>query len=292
MTFRGAMTALVTPFKDGQIDQEALSDLVEWQIAQGIDGLVPCGTTGESITLSAEEHARVINIVVERAKRRVPVLAGAGAASTRHTVELCQAAKEAKADGVLLVAPYYNRPSPQGLVAHFEAVLREVSFPTVLYNIPKRTGVDMDLAVLERLSALSDIVGIKEATGQILRSQDIVAAFGTRFCVLSGDDTIVLGILAVGGQGVISVTSNVVPDRIARVVSLFDQGKICEARTLHQSLLPLHTALFLESNPGPVKAALAHLNKISLELRLPLVQPERAILDKIRDALTDVTGGT
>lgn len=285
MIFKGAITALVTPFKDGQLDEGALSDLVEWQVSLGIDGLVPCGTTGESVTLSALEHARVIKLVVERAKGRVPVLAGAGSVSTRHTIELCQAAKEAKADGVLLVAPYYNRPSREGLVAHFQAVVRQVSMPVVLYNIPKRTGVDLDLDVLERLSSLSDIVGIKEATGQSLRSQEIVAAFGSRFAVLSGDDAIVLAIMAVGGQGVISVTSNIVPDRIAKVVSLWNQGMVTQARDLHFSLLPLHAAMFLESNPGPVKAALAQLGKISPELRLPLVQPLPATQQRIQAAL-------
>lgn len=285
MMFQGAITALVTPFKDGQVDESALSELVEWQIGQGVDGLAPCGTTGESVTLSAQEHRRVITLVVERAKGRVPVLAGAGSASTRHTIELCRAAKQAKADGVLLVAPYYNRPSSAGLVAHYEAVVREVSMPVVLYNIPKRTGVDINLEVLERLSSLPEIVGIKEATGQSVRSQEIVARFGSRFAVLSGDDAIVLAILAVGGKGVISVTSNIVPDRVAKVVSLWNQGKVNDARELHLSLLPLHAAMFLESNPGPVKNALAQLGRIAPELRLPLVTPLPATQERIRAAL-------
>ncbi len=288
MTFQGAITALVTPFKDEHIDEKALRELVEWQISQGINGLAPCGTTGESVTLSAEEHARVLTIVAEQTKGRVPVLAGAGTVSTRHTIELCRAAREAKVDGVLLVTPYYNRPTAAGLVAHFETVLREVPLPTVLYNIPKRTGVDLDVSVLERLSALKHIVGIKEATGDILRSQSIVATFGSRFIVLSGDDGIVLGTLAVGGQGVISVTSNVAPDRVSKVVALWQEGKIEEARKLHFSLLPLHEALFLESNPGPVKAALGQLGKIFSEVRLPLVQPSPETQERIRMALGKV----
>jgi len=284
--FEGALTALVTPFKSGEIDEPALRDLVDRQIAGGIDGLVPCGTTGESVTLTTEEHARVVRIVVEQAAGRVPVVAGAGTVSTRHTIELAQIAREARADGLLLVAPYYNRPTQAGLVAHFRAVLHEVPMPAILYNIPSRTGVDITADTIERLAEVREIVGVKEASGNVLRAQEIVARTGDRFSVLSGDDALVLGILAVGGRGVISVTSNLAPAEVKAVIRKWRAGAHDEARALHLRLLPLHEALFCESNPGPVKAALAMASRVAAEIRLPLVWPTSDSQDRIRAALT------
>lgn len=282
---RGTYPALVTPFKNGEIDEVALRDLVDRVIAGGVDGLVPCGTTGESVTLSDAEHARVVSIVVEQAKDRVPVLAGAGTVSTKHTIELARHAREAGADGLLLVCPYYNRPTQAGLEAHFRAVLKEVPLPTVLYNIPVRTGVDLSLETLERLSDVRAIVGVKEATGNVLRSQQIIARCGDRFSILSGDDALTLPILSVGGVGVISVTANAFPSETSQVVKLWHEGKIEDARALHLKLVPVHEAMFIEANPGPVKAVLADAGYIAPEVRLPLAWPTEASLTKLRETL-------
>jgi len=281
-TFAGAWTAMITPFRDDALDERALRDLVEDQIQKGIDGLVPCGTTGEAVNLSHAEYARVVSITVEQAKRRVPVMAGAGSASTRHAIELAQLAKKAGADGLLVVAPYYVRPSQDGLYAHFEAVARAVYLPVVLYNIPIRCGVDVSLATLERLADVPSIVAIKEASGNVVRSADIAAKLGDRFTILSGDDGLTLPILSVGGQGVISVASNLLPGEVARVVHLFRDGDIAGARALAQRLRPLYDALFVEPNPGPIKAALAICGRIAPEMRLPMVMPGASTLAQLR----------
>ena len=283
--FTGTLPALITPFRDGAIDEKALRELVERCITGGCDGLVPCGTTGESVTLSEDEHARVVRIVVEQAKKRVPVVAGAGTVSTKHTIELAQLCKEAGADGLLLVCPYYNRPTQAGLEAHFRAVLGAVPLPTILYNIPGRTGVDLSLETLERLADVRAIVGIKEATGNVLRSQQILARTGDRFTVLSGDDALTLAVLAVGGHGVISVTANLLPKETSEVVRLWNAGRIAEARALHLRLSAVHESMFVEANPGPVKAAIADDGHVAKELRLPLVWPEEASMAKVRGAL-------
>ncbi len=268
MTMRdlaGAFTALVTPFRDDVVDEEALRALVEAQIEGGIAGLVPCGTTGESVTLRGDEQTRVTRIVVEQSRGRVPVIAGAGTASTHHTIELARAAREAGADGLLLVCPYYNRPTQVGLEAHFRTVLGEVPLPTVLYNIPGRTGSDLSLDTLGRLADMEALVGIKEATGNIVKAQQIVARFGDRFSVLSGDDALTLGMMAVGARGVVSVTSNVAPAAVSDVVRRALSGDLGGARNAHLALLPLHEAMFVEANPGPVKAALAILGRVAPE---------------------------
>jgi 4-hydroxy-tetrahydrodipicolinate synthase len=284
-TFAGAFTALVTPFRKDEVDERALRDLVEDQIAQGIDGLVPCGTTGESVNLGQAEYEKVVRVVVEQARKRVPVVAGSATASTRHTVELSRAAKDAGADGLLVVTPYYNRPTQDGLYAHYAAVAKAVDLPIMLYNIPVRTGVDIAMPTLERLAAIGSIVAIKEATGNVVRSAEIVAAFGDRFTVLSGDDGITLPILSVGGQGVVSVASNVVPGEIARAVRRFREGDALGARELFQRLRPLFDVLFIEANPGPVKAALAMLGRMTSEVRLPLVSPSEASEARVRAVL-------
>ena len=236
--FAGAWTALVTPFRNDAVDERALRDLVEAQIAGGIDGLMPCGTTGESVTLSHAEYAQVVRVVVEQARGRVPVVAGSGTASTKHSIELSEAAKAAGAAGLLVVTPYYNRPTQDGLCTHYEAIARAVDLPIVLYNIPARTGVDVLLPTLERLARVASIVAMKEATGNVVRSADIAARFGERFTILSGDDALTVPVMAVGGHGVISVASNVAPAEVARIVHLFRDGDVAGARALSQRLRP------------------------------------------------------
>lgn len=283
--FQGTLTAIVTPLADDQVDEKALRDLVERQIEGGIDGLVPCGTTGEGATLSEQEASRVVRIVVEQTRKRVPVVAGTGTASTSKTIHLSQNAREAGADGLLVVTPYYNRPSPAGLLAHYRAVLAAVPLPTILYNIPGRTGVDLGLDTLAELAAIPTLVGVKEATGNVLRSQQILARFGDRFDVLSGDDALTLGIVAAGGAGVISVTSNVLPREVGDVVRLARKGDLAGARSLHMRLLPVHEAMFVESNPGPVKAAMHARGWLAPEVRLPLVWPGEVSVGKVKAAL-------
>ncbi|MFK7988088.1 MAG: 4-hydroxy-tetrahydrodipicolinate synthase [Sandaracinaceae bacterium] len=273
---RGTLPALVTPFRDGAVDEEALRGLVERCIEGGVDGLVPCGTTGESVTLSAAEAREVVRICVAQSNGRVPVIAGVGTVSTAHTIELAEAAKEAGADGLLVVCPYYNRPTQAGLAAHFRAVAAAVPMPTVLYNIPGRTGVDLSVDTLASLSDVSALVAIKEATGNVARAQRILAGCGDRFAVLSGDDSLTLPFLAVGGTGVISVTANVFPKPTSDVVRLFEAGELAAARALHLRLLPVHDAMFVESNPGPAKALLAAQGHMSDAVRLPLVVPTDA----------------
>lgn len=285
MSFAGALTALVTPFRDDVIDEPALRALVDEQIEKGIDGLCPCGTTGESVNLSEAEYRQVVSVVVEQAKGRVPVVAGAGTASTRHTLELCAIAREAGVDGVLIVSPYYNRPSQRGLHAHFKAVADGAGVPVILYNIPGRTGVDVALETMARLADdAPSIVAVKESSGNVTRSADLAARFGDRFSILSGDDALTVAIMAVGGSGVISVASNVVPGEVARAVELQADGDVAAANALQQKLRPLYEALFLESSPSPVKAALAMQGKIREELRLPLV----AVGDETRARLRAV----
>jgi 4-hydroxy-tetrahydrodipicolinate synthase len=284
-TFTGTLPALVTPFRDGEVDEPALRALVERCIDGGVDGLVPCGTTGESVTLTEAEHAQVVRAVVSQARGRVPVVAGAGTVSTRHTIHLAEIAREAGADGLLLVCPYYNRPTQAGLEAHFREVLRRVPMPSILYNIPGRTGVDLALETLERLGDVKAVVGIKEATGNVLRSQQILARCGDRFDVLSGDDALTLPVLSVGGVGVISVTANLLPAETSAVVRAWRQGRHDEARTLHLRLAPVHESMFVEANPGPVKAAMAARGQLAPEVRLPLVWPEASSIAKVHAAL-------
>jgi 4-hydroxy-tetrahydrodipicolinate synthase len=292
MRVEGAYTALVTPFRNGEIDEAALRDLVERQIAAGIDGLVPCGTTGESVTLHEGEPERVIRIVVQQARGRVPVVAGAGSNATEKTIGLARHAREAGADGLLLVCPYYNRPNQAGLEAHFRAVLEAVPMPSILYNVPARTGSDLAADTVERLSALPQVVAVKEATGNVLRAQQIVRRCGDSVAVLSGDDALTVAMLAVGAVGVISVTSNLAPREVADVCRHWREGRPADALRVHQRLLPLHDALFVEPNPGPVKLALAEAGRIAPEVRLPLVLPSEASREVIRRALAEAGVGS
>lgn len=284
-TFEGAYTALVTPFRGGDVDEAALRDLVERQIAAGIDGLVPCGTTGESVTLSDAEHGEVVKIVVEAARGRVPVVAGAGSNSTTKTVAYSQACREAGADGLLLVCPYYNKPTQAGLEAHFRAVLSKVPMPAMLYNIPGRTHVDLSAETLVRLMDVEHIVAIKEATGNIARTQQIAALCGNRYSILSGDDALTVGIMAVGGQGVVSVLSNAFPAEVAEVAHRMAAGDLSGARSLQHRLLPAYEAMFIEPNPGPVKFVMAEAGHLAPEIRLPMTWPSEGAQGRIRGAL-------
>jgi 4-hydroxy-tetrahydrodipicolinate synthase len=286
--FSGALTALVTPFRDDRLDEKALRAIVAEQIEGGIAGLVPAGTTGESASLSHDEYTQLLSIVIDEARGRVPVIAGAGSASTAHSIELAKIAQRLGANAVLVVVPYYYKPSQEGLYAHFTAVAKAVPLPMVVYNIPGRCGVDLAVSTLERLAAIPSIVGIKESTGTVQRSSEIVQRFGDRFSVLSGDDALTLPIMAVGGQGVISVTSNVAPREVSRQVELFRSGDVVGARKQHQRLSPLYEALFIESNPGPVKCAMGMRGLMSPELRLPFVQPTEASVQRIRKVLGEV----
>lgn len=268
--FGGAIVAIVTPFKNGAVDEEAFRQLIEEQIAAGTDGIVPCGTTGESTTLSHEEHDRVIEITIDAVKKRVPVIAGTGSNSTAEALRLTTHAYEAGADGALMVCPYYNRPTQEGLYLHFREVASKVPIPIVVYNIPGRTGTNMLPETLARLAKIPNIVGVKEAAGSIKQMSDAIQLCGADFAVLSGDDIFTLPLLALGGQGIISVISNVVPADMAGLVDAFAEGDLAKARTLHYKMVPLIDALFIETNPIPVKTALALMGKMDGELRLPL----------------------
>ena len=280
--FKGAIVAIVTPFKKGKIDEAALRKLVEFQIKNGTDGIVPCGTTGESSTLSHEEHDRVIEIVIDAAKKRVPVIAGTGSNSTAEAIRLTRHAYQAGADGALMVAPYYNRPTQEGLYQHYRAVAEAVPIPIIIYNIPGRTGVNINPDTLARLSRIKNIVGVKEASGSIKQMSDVINLCGPKFDVLSGDDLFTLPLMAMGGHGVISVISNVAPADMAAMVDAFAAGNLEQAKALHHKMAPLIDALFVETNPTPVKAALAMMKKISYEVRLPLYKLSDGNYEKLR----------
>ncbi|HZL18729.1 MAG TPA: 4-hydroxy-tetrahydrodipicolinate synthase [Polyangia bacterium] len=268
--FTGAITALVTPFRGDAVDEESLRRLVEEQIAGGIDGLVPVGTTGESPTLNNEEHLRVIRIVVEAVNKRVPVIAGTGSNSTRETIEMSEAARGVGADGLLLVTPYYNRPGQEHLYRHFKAVVEAVPLPSILYNVPGRTACDLLPETIARLAELRPIVGVKEATGSALRASQVISRVGDRLAVLSGDDATTFPLFALGGRGVISVVSNVAPALMSAMWDAAAAGDWKKARELHYRLLPLGEGLFVEANPIPVKAALAMMGRMADEIRPPL----------------------
>jgi 4-hydroxy-tetrahydrodipicolinate synthase len=286
--FTGVITAIVTPFRRGAVDEESLRNLVEDQIANGIDGLVPVGTTGESPTLSFEEHIRVVQVVVEAAAKRVPVIAGTGSNSTKEAIELSQAAKRVGADGLLQVTPYYNKPSQDGLYRHFKAIIDACPLPTVVYNVPGRTACDLLPETIARLAELPEIVAVKEATGSALRASQILARVPSRFVVLSGDDATAFPFYALGGKGVISVVSNVAPGPMAEMWDAAAAGRWDRARELHYKLLPLSEGLFIESNPVPVKSALAMMGRIADELRPPLYPLAGPNREKVRGFLTTV----
>ena len=268
--FKGSIVAIVTPFKNGAVDEEKLRELVDFQIENGTDAIVPCGTTGESSTLDYEEHNRVIQIVVEQVNKRVPVIAGAGSNSTREAVEITAHAKKLGADGALLVTPYYNKPSQEGLYRHYMAVADAVSIPQILYNVPGRTGVNLLPETVARLASHGNIVAIKEASGSLQQASEVLDLCGDKIDVLSGDDFITFPMMACGAKGVISVVANIMPREVASMVDAFFAGRMEEARQLHLKLLKISNAMFIESNPVPVKTAVALMGKCDGEVRLPL----------------------
>ena len=288
MEFRGAFTALVTPFTNGEVDEEAYRRHIEWQIEQGIDGLVPCGTTGESATLSHAEHGKVIRICVEQVNKRVPVLAGAGSNNTREAIELTRYAKDAGADGALLITPYYNKPTQEGLVAHFKAIAKDVPMPFVVYNVPGRTALNLLPATVARMAReIPEVIGIKEATGDLKQVSEVVEFCPKGFTVLSGDDFTVLPLLAVGGQGVISVVSNVMPAQMAGMCKAYFAGDMATAQKLHYEMNPVSRACFFETNPVPVKTALDMMGRMPFSVRLPLVEMLPANREKLAAVLKD-----
>ena len=285
--FEGLYTALVTPFREGRVDEAALRELVEWQIEAGIDGLVPVGSTGESATLTHAEHGQVIEVVVQAARGRVSVIAGTGSNSTAEATAFTAHAKEAGADGALLISPYYNKPSQEGIVAHYAAVAAATRFPLIVYNIPGRTGSNILPETLARLALQPHIVAVKEACGDIDQIGRVVAECPDDFEVLSGDDGMTLPILALGGKGVISVTSNVAPEKMLALVRACVAGDFKKAREVHFGLLPLFDALFCETNPIPVKAALDLMGRIGPEIRLPMTAITEKGRQRMQAALKD-----
>ena len=270
--FTGTYTAIVTPFRNGKIDEAALERLIKAQIKAGVDGIVPVGTTGESPTVSFEEHIRLIELSVKYASRRIKVLAGTGGNSTDEAIYLTKAAQTAGADGSLQVAPYYNKPTQEGLFQHFKAIARSTKLPIILYSIPGRCGVEIAVETTQRLArACKNIIGMKEAGGNADRVSQLRAALGEKFIILSGDDSLTLPFMSVGAQGVISVASNVIPREVAQMVKAFASGKSAAALKIHQKFYPLFKDLFIETNPVPVKTALAMLGQMDEEFRLPLV---------------------
>lgn len=272
MQFVGAYTALVTPFRNGKVDEERYREFIEWQITEGIDGLVPCGTTGESATLTHDEHEAVIKICIDQAKKRVPVIAGAGSNNTAEAIRLTQFAKDVGADGALHITPYYNKPTQAGLFAHYKAIGEAVDLPILVYNVPGRTCVNVAADTMAKMyKEIPHVVGAKEATGDMAHVSNILEACGDGFELLSGDDFTVLPTMALGGCGVISVVSNILPGKMARMCAAFTEGALEEAKKLHYEMMPLSRACFVETNPIPVKTALAKIGKMGLEMRLPLV---------------------
>jgi 4-hydroxy-tetrahydrodipicolinate synthase len=282
---KGAFTAIVTPFKNGQLDEEAYRALIERQIEGGIHGLVPCGTTGESPTLSHAEHKRVVEICLEQVKKRVPVIAGSGSNSTAESVELTKHAEAAGADYALMITPYYNKPTQEGLYQHYKTVAEATKIPIVVYNVPGRTGVNLLPETMARLAQIPNIVGLKDATGDLKQGSKTLELCGDKITVLSGDDFTTFPLLCVGGMGVISVVSNVVPGDMAGMCNAFFKGDLEGAKKLHYKMWPLTEAMFFETNPVPVKTAMKFLGKITGEVRQPLCPMSAANEEKLRQVM-------
>lgn len=285
--FQGSMTALITPFRDGRVDEAAYRAFVEWQIAEGSEGLVPCGTTGESATLTHEEHMRVTELCIAAAGGRVPVIAGTGSNSTEEAIMLTRHAEKAGADAALLITPYYNKPVQEGLYRHFKAVHDATGLPILVYNVPGRTAVDMSVATTARLAELPRIVGIKDATADLARPLRLRRLVGEAFSQLSGEDATVLAFLAQGGHGCISVTANVAPRLCAELHRAWRAGEARKALAVHETLLPVHDAMFVETNPIPVKYAVSLLGRCSGEIRLPMTPPAEGSRKTIEGALRE-----
>jgi 4-hydroxy-tetrahydrodipicolinate synthase len=287
-SFRGSFTALVTPFKNGSVDEKAFRGLVDWQIAEGTKGLVPVGTTGESPTLSHEEHRHVVEWCIDQTRGRVPVVAGAGSNSTKEAIDLARHAEQAGADAVLVVTPYYNKPTQEGLYQHFKAINDAIGIPIIIYNIPPRSVIDMSVETMKRLSELKNIAGVKDATANVVRVSQQRAAIGPDFNQLSGEDATALGFMAHGGHGCISVTSNVAPRLCAEFQDSCLKGDYANALKLQDKLMPLHTALFIETNPAPAKYALSLIGKCAETVRLPMVPVAKKTRAAVREAMVHV----
>jgi 4-hydroxy-tetrahydrodipicolinate synthase len=282
---KGSIVAIVTPFKKGKVDEKALGDLIEWHIKEGTNAIVPCGTTGESATLDYKEHDKVIEFTIKKVKGRVPVIAGTGANSTDETIMITKHAKKAGADAALIVAPYYNKPTQEGLYRHYKAVADAVKIPIVLYNVPGRTAVNILPATVARLAEIKNVVAIKEATGDMKQVSEVIRLCGDKITVLSGDDFTTLPLMALGGKGVISVSANVAPKLVSQMCALWEQGRFDEARKIHYMLEPLNASMFIETNPIPVKTALAMMGRIQEEFRLPLCEMSSPNKEKLRNVL-------
>jgi len=285
--FTGSLVAIVTPFRKGRVDEQALGDLIEFHISQGTNGIVPCGTTGESATLSQEEHEQVVAFTVEAVNHRVPVIAGTGSNSTEEAIVFTKHAKQVGSDAALLITPYYNKPTQEGLFQHYSTIAKAVDLPLILYNIPGRTCVNMMPTTVARLAKISSIIGIKEGSGSLQQVSDIIQQCGDRFTVLSGDDPLTLPMMAIGAKGVITVTANIVPADMAAMVQAALEGHMDRAKALHYKMAPLFTALFYETNPIPVKEALAMMNKIDGELRLPMSPMAPDNRERLRQVMKD-----
>jgi len=285
--FKGSIVAIVTPFRDGKVDEEAYRELIEFQIENGTHAIVPCGTTGESATLNMEEHGRVIDIAVEAVNKRVPVIAGTGGNSTSEAIELTEHAKKSGVDGTLQVTPYYNKPTQEGLYQHFKAIAEAVALPQVLYNVPGRTSINMLPETVARLAELPEVVAIKEASGNPGQMAEIVKLAGDKITLLAGDDIVALPVLALGGKGVVSVVANIAPRETADMMNAWEEGNIEKSREIYYRLFPLFQAMFYETNPIPVKTSLALMGKIRDELRLPLCPMGPANLERLKKALQD-----
>lgn len=283
--FNGSIVAIVTPFNNGKVDEKAFADLIEWHIKEGTNAIVPCGTTGESATLDYDEHHRVIELAIEVVNKRVPVIAGTGANSTDETIMITRRAQKAGADGALLVSPYYNKPTQEGIYRHYRKVAQIVDIPLVLYNVPGRTSSNVLPETVARLAEIDTIVAIKEATGNMKQVSDVIRLCGERIVVLSGDDFTTFPLMMLGGKGVISVVANVMPKAVAEMCSCVHKGLIDNARKIHYKLEPLAGAMFFETNPIPVKTALAMMGNIQEEFRLPLCEMARANRDKLKEVL-------
>ena len=288
--FKGAITAIVTPFlENGDVDERALQNLVEFQVKNNIDGIVPCGTTGESPTLDHEEHQRVIEIVIDSVNGRVPVIAGTGSNSLREAIDMTKKAADAGANASLQVCPYYNKPTQEGLFRHFSAIANSVSIPIIIYNIQGRTGINLETATLARLAKEhSNIVAVKEASGNMAQMMDVLNTLPRNFTVLSGDDNLTLPLMSLGGKGVISVASNIIPNEMHQLAEYSLNGEFENARTLHYKLLPLFKGIFIETNPIPIKAALAMKGMVKEVYRLPLCEMKSENKEKLRSILTNM----
>ena len=286
--FHGALTAIITPFRDGAVDEAALRELIEWQIQSGIDGLVPCGSTGESATLSHPEHERVIKITVEQARKRVPVVAGTGSNSTAEAIRLTASAREMGADGALLISPYYNKPTQDGIYKHYKMVAASVDLPIFAYNIPGRTGSNIAPETFARLAEVKNIIGVKEASGSTEQTSDILRLTNGKFTVLSGDDALTVPLMAIGAKGVIATIGNAMPREIHELAAAGLAGDFERARQLHYKMLPLMRTLFIETNPICIKQALAFMGKCGNELRLPLVPMTPPAAEKLKAAMKEL----